>query len=380
MFDSLIISFVDMDSTILSSADMENLVSIAGRRDFKLIYRASRDSFTASAFHLRCNHKPNTLTIIKSYNGYIFGGYTSATWDGSGYKYDSSAYLFSLKRNGVATKDKIPIRRDAQYNSAGQISYYHFLDKAIVADPNFGPIFGNDDIKVISRSDIYVGSRTLGCSGSSSYFPQCSNAQAYSYMAGSQYNWLSQEIEVFQVDPMLDLNTAILNQNEITSLYSRIGARKFILLYRASIHGFSVEAFHSKCDFKPRTITIIRSNYNSVFAGYTTQTWEGNDYKYDESAFILSLRRKGASSNDRFSTHNPNFAIQSNKNQGPTFGYDIIIRNNSNIDVGSSSNLGHSYTVPSGMSYGSTAAREFLAGSFNTWIATEIEVFQVISK
>lgn len=365
-----------MDSTILSSTDFENLFSITGTRQFKLIYRASRDSFTASAFHSRCDYKSRTLTVIRSQSGNIFGGYTTATWEGSGYKNDGYSYLFSLKRNGASTKDKISVRRPG--------NDYQYWKRAIYADPNFGPIFGNEDLKVISRSNIYLGSRTATyCANyiyaNSSYFPQCSNAQAVSFLAGSQYNWLSNEIEVFQFDDMHDMNTVILNQAEISYLYERTSARKFILLYRASIHGFRVEAFHSRCDYKPNTITIIRSNYNSVFVGRTRQTWEGYDYKYDE-AYIHSLRRKGVTSPVQLDYTNPSFAIFAHKNYGPTFGQDITIRNNSNIEVGSFSNLGHSYRLPSGLTYGSTAAREYLAGSYNTWTTTEIEVFQIVSR
>jgi hypothetical protein len=41
-----------------------------------LIYRASQDGFEANDFHSKCDQKPNTLMIIKSEHGNIFGGYT----------------------------------------------------------------------------------------------------------------------------------------------------------------------------------------------------------------------------------------------------------------------------------------------------------------
>jgi len=46
-----------------------------------------------------CDGKPNTLALIKSTTGYIFGGYTCVPWSspGSGeYKRDSTAFLFTL--------------------------------------------------------------------------------------------------------------------------------------------------------------------------------------------------------------------------------------------------------------------------------------------
>ena len=43
-----------------------------------LLYRATRDGFTASAFHEKCDGKENTITIIKTNGNYVFGGHTSA--------------------------------------------------------------------------------------------------------------------------------------------------------------------------------------------------------------------------------------------------------------------------------------------------------------
>ena len=40
----------------------------------KLIYRASRDGFGADEFHSKCDGKRDTLSIIQTTNGYVFGG------------------------------------------------------------------------------------------------------------------------------------------------------------------------------------------------------------------------------------------------------------------------------------------------------------------
>ena len=44
------------------------------------------------------------------------------------------------------------------------------------------------------------------------------------------------------------------------------------LCYRASAHGWSSRTFHSRCDGKPHTVTIIRK-YQYVFGGYTDIAW-----------------------------------------------------------------------------------------------------------
>ena len=41
---------------------------------WKLLYRGSRDGFSASDFHDKCDEKPRTLTIIKTQSGDILGG------------------------------------------------------------------------------------------------------------------------------------------------------------------------------------------------------------------------------------------------------------------------------------------------------------------
>ncbi len=51
---------------------------------WKLIYRASKYGYTASSFHNYCDDKGPTLIVIKSSGGWIFGGYTTKSWNGYG--------------------------------------------------------------------------------------------------------------------------------------------------------------------------------------------------------------------------------------------------------------------------------------------------------
>jgi hypothetical protein len=70
--------------------------------DARLLYRASRDSFSGAVYH-RLGSVPNTVTIIKSDKNYVFGGFTSnALNKSSGYYKDPTAYMFSLRRNGTS--------------------------------------------------------------------------------------------------------------------------------------------------------------------------------------------------------------------------------------------------------------------------------------
>ena len=51
-----------------------------GDYSMKLIYRASEHGFNNKAFHEYSNIKDPTLIIMKSIDGWIFGGYTTQSW------------------------------------------------------------------------------------------------------------------------------------------------------------------------------------------------------------------------------------------------------------------------------------------------------------
>jgi hypothetical protein len=85
-----------MDSAILSTLDQNNLLSLINKTDkvFRLAYRASRDGWRSTDFHNHCNFIPNTLTVIKSTTGYIFGGFINGQWNSYSQLYNSDPYSF----------------------------------------------------------------------------------------------------------------------------------------------------------------------------------------------------------------------------------------------------------------------------------------------
>ena len=52
--------------------------------EWRLLFRASRDGFAATAFHSKCDNKGPTVTIVKSRGYNIFGGFTEVSWTNSG--------------------------------------------------------------------------------------------------------------------------------------------------------------------------------------------------------------------------------------------------------------------------------------------------------
>jgi hypothetical protein len=124
--------------------------------------------------------------MVKTTNDYIFGGYTSASWDSSGsYKYDQNAFLFSLRRSSVSSKQRFNIisnYQHATYNTQG-----------------YGPTFGagHDFYITDSTSSSFSGSSTP-----STYYYSYNynyNYEFHNLFAGSS-NFIAKELEVYKIE------------------------------------------------------------------------------------------------------------------------------------------------------------------------------------
>ena len=202
-------------------------------------------------------------------------------------------------------------------------------------------------------------------------------------------------------------SSLILNDGEDLSLSKMFNFKKETLLYRATRDGFNAAAFHNKCNGRRNTVTLIKTDSNDVFGGFTSAAWNSSyTYIADAKAFVFSLRRNGTSNNEKFmiKPSNSNTALIGNPKHGPIFGggngnainkscnycrnyygncncvsgYDyityngyetgceIFIKDNSNVNHGSEANIGDSYQLPYN-----------LAKTKKEWLTTEIEVFEL---
>ncbi|CAG8490561.1 10199_t:CDS:1 [Cetraspora pellucida] len=81
---------------------------------FQLLVRGSRDGFTVSTFHRRCDDKGPTITILKVKDtGEILGGYNPFSWESpieSKYYYTTKSFIFSTDyehpENSILSKAK----------------------------------------------------------------------------------------------------------------------------------------------------------------------------------------------------------------------------------------------------------------------------------
>ena len=60
-------------------------------------------------------------------------------------------------------------------------------------------------------------------------------------------------------------------------------------IYCGSIDGFRANNFHENCDDKGPTICIIKNEYNTIFGGYTSVTWNSKGKNDDDTAFLFQL-------------------------------------------------------------------------------------------
>jgi len=148
------------------------------------------------------------------------------------------------------------------------------------------------------------------------------------------------------------------------------------LLYRASRDGFDAKDFHSKCDNKGATVTVIKDVGGSVFGGFTEESWTSiGGYKCAEKAFLFSLHNHGVLGpvKMRLEESEKNHAMMDRSDYGPSFGggYDIHVCNQANTNTNSYTYPGFTYELPPGV-HGDT----FFTGSRH-FRAVEIEVFGI---
>ncbi|XP_046567339.1 interferon-induced protein 44-like [Haliotis rubra] len=116
------------------------------RKDFELLYKATRDGCSNTAFHQKCDNKGPTVTVFYNTSDCVFGGYTSVSWDSAGaYKVDPTAFLFRLYFKGSSSPKQYPATNGTN---------------AIYGNASYGPTFG-------TGHDIYSFNATVALSGAS---------------------------------------------------------------------------------------------------------------------------------------------------------------------------------------------------------------------
>ncbi|CDW83643.1 tldc domain-containing protein [Stylonychia lemnae] len=147
---------------------------------FELLYRGTRDGFTSSIFHSRCDQQAPTLTFIASDKDKVFGGYTSIPWTQSPKLYqDDKAFIFSL-------------------TNKTKLKPYQNFQQAVIHDKSQLVYFGAD-LKIQNECNInYDSASFLGTTYATPNNLVPKSPEATSFLAGSQYFKVI-EIEVYKV-------------------------------------------------------------------------------------------------------------------------------------------------------------------------------------
>ncbi|CAF1202195.1 unnamed protein product [Rotaria sordida] len=172
------------DGTLLSSEHQLKLNEFYGKEGqiWTLIYKATRDGFSASDFHRCCDNQDSTITVIQSTEGgYLFGGYTSVSWRSTeGYVLDpNNPFLFTL-----TNPHGIPSTKYSNKHS----------NYSIYAGNNYGPTFGG-------AHDLYISNNSQTNRNNYFGFPHSyndtTNRGALTF-TGDQ-NFRTNEIEVYRL-------------------------------------------------------------------------------------------------------------------------------------------------------------------------------------
>ena len=164
---------LDLIALGLVLGDLEKLKDL--KVGYKLIYRASNNGDKVNIFHKKCDNINGTLTVIKTKEGLVFGGYCSTCWESGDelIKEDLNSFVFSIN-----------------------LSKIYFVSKnneaSILCDKNKGPsfigMFTINDNMFSKKSDINPWG-TQSYSGESSLYE----------INGGEPSFYIDEIEVFQV-------------------------------------------------------------------------------------------------------------------------------------------------------------------------------------
>ena len=99
-------------------------------------------------------------------------------------------------------------------------------------------------------------------------------------------------------------------------------------IYQATIDGGKPSSFHKKCDGIYNTLTIIKSESNKKFGGFSKENWETLNWisKNGNNSFLFSLDKQKI-----YPNINSEIGIWCNKISGPSFGYDEMLINGNSI-------------------------------------------------
>ena len=134
---------------------------------FEKIFIMNKNGSSSKDFHKYCDNNGPTLTLIKTINNKIFGGFTPLNWDISGVdKIDENnqTFIFSLssmKKYDMINKDKSAICCNREYGPSFGAS-----DFCILSNMKKGETYANEVTNFLSNNNLEL----TGGEGNNEYF------------------------------------------------------------------------------------------------------------------------------------------------------------------------------------------------------------------
>ncbi|XP_068752362.1 serine-enriched protein-like [Montipora capricornis] len=150
------------------------------QQEWQLLYRASKDGFSAAAFHEKCDGHSPTLTVVLSSNGSLCGGFSDQPWQSDiprgKYIPSDRAFLFTL----INPESVPPSKFDVTHPKYATLHH-----------PRYGPMFG-------AGADLCISDECNERPDSYSNLPHSYDGpQASSSLLMGDYNFTVKDYEVF---------------------------------------------------------------------------------------------------------------------------------------------------------------------------------------
>ncbi|CAF3464572.1 unnamed protein product [Rotaria socialis] len=192
------------------------------------------------------------------------------------------------------------------------------------------------------------------------------------------------EAEYFRLKSLLDILGSALFSNrtlpkfehkkQLNPFYGKTN-QQWELIYKATCDGLDANIFHAHCTNKGPTITIIQSNHNFLFGGYTAIPWTSDvSDKKDTTAFLFTLANPHNIPPTKYliSTGQSGNAVVHNASDLAKFGggRDLKLANVSNANNSSYTKFPNTYLDTTGK------GNNTFTGAIN-FTTSDIEVFKL---
>ncbi|KAH9415238.1 hypothetical protein DERP_006331 [Dermatophagoides pteronyssinus] len=149
-------------------------------------------------------------------------------------------------------------------------------------------------------------------------------------------------------------NINVKYEQTLNDWYGHDSKQRWQLIFRASEHKFSAEAFHNYCDGIAPTFVLVLSTKGYLSGGFSDIPWTSGNrgrgcYASSEKSFLFRLKiPSDEQSSIKYDVKKKIFAIGHMASKGPVFGAgaDLLIADSCHLNEDSYSNLPHSYDGP----------------------------------